>query len=131
MTYEYQCVNESCLVVIELIQVSSANRTETIPCPHCGGTAEFKISAPAISRVGMTNQPFDVAIGRDSESRWAVIRERQTTRDKVRQQSNQVGLAAVDFHTFKPISDEGRKKRTAAVKAAERTGYGTINEGER
>ena len=76
----------------------------------------------------MTNQPFDVAVGRDSEHRWATLREQQANRDKIRRESQQVGLAATGFNTFKPISEEQRQKRTAATQTVGRVGYGRVLE---
>jgi len=128
MTYEYQCVAGDCRAVIELIQVRSSDRKDDIPCPHCGGRADFKISAAAVSRVGMTSQPFDVAVGRDSETRWGILNKRKADRDKIRAANSQVGLAASGYNEFHAISDAQRKARGALNKVIERTGHGRVNE---
>ena len=128
MTYEYQCIGDGCRAVIELIQVRSSDRKEEITCPHCRAAAEFKISPAAVSRVGMTNQPFDVAVGRDSDTRWKILHERNAIRDKVRKDSGQVGLTATGVNSFQPISDQQRRRQTAKTRAIEYSGFGQVND---
>lgn len=105
-TYEYQCQNENCHVVQELIQSVHTPLPEKLTCLACGGDAiQVILHAPNISRQGATDEPFDIAIGRDAEARWENIRERQAKRDKVRKESGSEALTMTGFNEFKPIPD--------------------------
>ena len=104
MTFEYQCTDEKCAFVQELILVSHTDRPEWKKCPACGGRAvQVVLTAPVMSRLGSDNAPFDVAIGRDSAARWKKIRERQAKRDKIRIESGAKGLQLTGFNEFKPL----------------------------
>jgi hypothetical protein len=61
----------------------------------------------------MDNPPVDNFIGRDAERRWDDIHQRQATRDKVRQESGQVGLTMVGRNDFQPLSSEKKELRTS------------------
>lgn len=104
MTYEYQCTDEKCNVVRELILASHNDRPESIPCHACGGVAaQVILTPPAVSRQGSADESFDSAIGRDANRRWENIRERQAKRDKLRQESGSEALTMTGFDQFKPL----------------------------
>jgi putative FmdB family regulatory protein len=105
MKYDYQCQDEKCGFVQELILQSHVDRPEWKKCPECGGrSVQVILTAPSVSRQGSSDAPFDVAIGRDAEARWARIHERQAKRDKVRQESGATGLQLTGFDAYKPLS---------------------------
>ena len=118
MTYDYQCQNDECRFVQELILVSYNDRPEWKKCPACGGRAvQVILSAPAVSRQGSDNAPFDVAIGRDAAARWERIHERQSKRDKVRQESGAAGLTMTGFNEFQPLSADKQLILVKGIKA--------------
>lgn len=124
MVYEYQCTNtEACGAVTERVQRIAEERPESIECKFCGSPALFKLSVPAVLTGNMTNQSFDVTVGKDAERRWTAIHERQAARDKVRRETGSAGLVGHGYNDFRPISDEQRKTRTDVTKAVERDGF--------
>lgn len=123
MIYEFLCTNDICGAVTERIQRMTDERPDSIPCKYCSSPAHFKISAPAVLTAGMSNQKFDVAVGRDSEKRWNSIRERQASRDKVRRDTNQVGIVATGYNEVQPISEAQKQVRTGVTQAVERDGF--------
>jgi hypothetical protein len=123
LRYRYLCTSEKCGAVNERVQSIHDKLPKEVTCEFCGDVAEHMIEAPAVLTGNMTNQAFDVAVGRDAAARWDVIHARQEKRDGVRRAANQVGLAAASYDEFKPISDDQRKTRTRVMKAVERDGY--------
>ncbi len=103
MHYDFKCNKCSC--VRELIQPMSDSLPEKLPCikPGCKGQCTQVVYAPAISHAGMSNEPFDVAVGRDAEVRWADIRRRQELRNKVRKESGEQALVMTGRNEFQPI----------------------------
>jgi hypothetical protein len=103
MKYDFRC--EKCECVQELVQSIKDPLPAKLKCKvkNCGGWAVQVIYAPAVSRVGMSNEPFDVAVGRDAEVRWADIRRRQALRDKVRKESGEQALVMTGRNEFAPI----------------------------
>lgn len=117
MTYEYQCEDEKCLFVQELILVSHTQRPASVECPNCGGQAvQVILTAPAVSRQGSDTSPLDVAIGRDAAVRWEAIHERQAKRDKIRKDSGATGLQMTGFNDYKPLPAD---KQLTLVKGVE------------
>jgi hypothetical protein len=124
LKYKFLCTDyDGCGAVNERIQSIHDKLPDSIDCQFCGKVADLIVEAPAVLTGNMTNQSFDVAIGRDSAARWDVIRSRQEKRDTVRRNANQVGLAAASYDEFKPITDSQRKVRSRGMKAVERDGY--------
>jgi hypothetical protein len=116
--YDYQCQDEKCLFVQELILVSYKDRPEWKKCPVCGGrSVQVIITPPAVSRQGSDNAPFDVAIGRDAAARWERIHERQAKRDKVRQESGASGLTMTGFNEFKPLPADKKLTLVRGIEA--------------
>lgn len=103
MKYDFRC--QKCSCVQELIQSIKDPLPSKLKCKvkDCGGWAQQVIYAPALSRVGMSNEPFDVAVGRDAEVRWADIRRRQALRDKVRKESGSQALVMTGRNEFQPL----------------------------
>ena len=117
MRYDYQCQNPDCEFVQELILQSHVDRPEWKKCPECGGRAvQVILTAPAVSRQGSADAPFDVAIGRDAEARWARIRERQAKRDKVRKETGASGLQLTGFNEYSALPAD---KKLTLVKGIE------------
>ena len=104
MTYEYQCQDEKCQFVQELVLASYSDRPEWKKCPSCNGRAvQVILSAPAVSRQGSDTAPFDIAVGRDAAIRWENIHQRQAKRDKIRKESGAEGLTLTGFNEYKPL----------------------------
>jgi len=118
MTFEYQCQNEKCQFVQELILTSHTERPEWKKCPACstGRAVQAVLTAPAVSRQGSDNAPFDVAIGRDATARWERIHDRQAKRDKIRKESGAEGLTLTGFNEYKPLPAD---KKLTLVKGIE------------
>ncbi len=123
MIYRYKCTQEDCGATTELVQPITADLPDTIACGYCPGTSTLKIEAPAVLTQGMATQKFDVAVGKDADRRWKSIHERQAARDRVRKETNTVGLAATGYTEFKPISPAQKQVRTNVTDAAGRDGY--------
>lgn len=119
--YEYQCTE--CKGITERVQSMHDRREETISCGFCGQTANFKISAVAVMRSGMSNTPIDVAVGRASDAQWASIEKRQAERNRIRRESQRQGLTASDYRTFAPIGSEQIAQRTRALDYVARDGH--------
>ena len=105
--YEYKC--DSCGLVQELIQPWSQEHPKWKKCINCGSRAnEAFIHGPAMihsDKAAANEVPFDVAVGRDAEARWADIKHRQKLRDKVRRESGAQGLTMTGRNEFQPIKD--------------------------
>lgn len=103
MKYDFRC--QKCECVQELVQSIKDPLPGKLKCKvkDCGGWALQIIYAPAVSLQGMTHEPFDIAIGRDAEVRWADIRRRQAIRNKVRQESGEQALVMTGRNEFAPI----------------------------
>lgn len=118
MTYEYQCQDEKCKFVLELVLPSHNDRPEWKKCPACGGRAtQVILTAPAVSRQGSDTAPFDVAIGRDAAARWERIHERQAKRDKIRRESGSEALSLTGFNDYKPLPPETKLTLVTGLKA--------------
>ncbi len=113
MIYDFRC--QKCSCVRELIQSMKDPLPDKLPCikPGCGGTCDRVIHVPMISQAGMSNEPFDVAVGRDAEVRWADIRRRQAIRNKVRKESGEQALVMTGRNEFAPI--KGAKLGTVVI----------------
>jgi len=105
-TYDFQC--QGCGVVHEHIQSVHAELPDTLSCPRCGGESEFIILvAPAVATGGMSNMTQDMAIGKDSNTRWERILDKKSQRDKIRRESGKTGLESADAgKTFKPTDKQ-------------------------
>ena len=102
--YDYQCQDKACGFVHEVVQSMHERRPEWKKCPACGGRAvQVILQAPAVSRQGSDNAPFDVAVGRDAALRWEGIRERQAKRDRLRKETGTEALTMTGFNDFKPL----------------------------
>jgi putative FmdB family regulatory protein len=118
MTYEYQCGDEKCGFVQELILQSHNDRPEWKKCPACGGRAtQVILTAPSVSRQGSDNAPFDVAVGRDAAARWERIHERQAKRDKVRTETGASGLQLTGFNEYKPLPPDKKLTLVTGIEA--------------
>jgi len=74
---------------------------KSITCTKCGGPADHVFEgAPAVATSGMSQAPIDVVIGRDSEARWANIRQRQEKRDQIRRESGKPNLTMTGRNSF-------------------------------
>jgi|SRR5271157_402694 len=113
MRYDYRC--QKCECVQEHIQPITNPLPDSLKCvrPGCKGRATIVITAPMISKSGMTHEPFDIAVGRDAEVRWADIHRRQAIRDKVRRESGQQALVMTGRNEFAPI--KGAKLGTVTI----------------
>lgn len=110
--FEYKC---SCGLRHEHLVLPPNQPPATHTCPRCKEAAT-KLAFPtsvALARSGMDNPPVDNFIGRDSERRWEDIHQRQATRDRVRQESGQVGLTMVGRNDFQPLTPEKKELRTS------------------
>jgi hypothetical protein len=123
MKYRYQCTSDKCEALNERVQSIHDEIPTSVTCSFCGDIASKVIEAPAVMTGNMSNKPFDVAVGRDAAARWDNIHARQEQRDKVRRDANQVGLTATSYNTFKPISDDQRKRRASGMRAVEKDGF--------
>lgn len=111
MRYDFKC--GACGLVMEHIQPMSDKLPSWLKCKKCGGRSLQAISAPMISRKGMSNESFDSVIGRDAEVRWADIHKRRAARDKVRKESGEQAVSMTGRNEFKSI--KGAKLRVAKV----------------
>lgn len=102
MRYDFRC--GKCAGITELVQPITSALPETIKCCRaiCGGDCTQVITAPMISRTGMTHEPFDIAVGRDAEARWADISRRQNIRNQVRKESGAQALVMTGRNEFTP-----------------------------
>jgi putative FmdB family regulatory protein len=103
MRYDFRC--QKCELLVEHIQSIKDLLPEKLKCPRpgCDGKCVIVVSAPAIAHSGMTHEPFDVAVGRDAEARWADIRRRQDLRNKVRKESGEQALVMTGRNEFQPV----------------------------
>jgi putative FmdB family regulatory protein len=100
--HDYQC--EVCATVQELIQSIHKPLPETLPCPRCGEDSFYVfLVAPGVITSGMDHKTLDVAIGKDAESRWNRIHERQAQRDRVRKDSGEQALKRVGKDEYEPM----------------------------
>jgi putative FmdB family regulatory protein len=113
MRYEFRC--EKCKLVVEHLQSIKDPLPDKLKCPRpgCNGQCSLIITAPMISKSGMTHEPFDIAVGRDAEVRWADIHRRQNTRNKVRQESGEQALVMTGRNEFQPV--KGAKLTPIAI----------------
>ena len=109
MIYEYRC--ESCQAVQEHVQPLADTRPKWKKCPKCGSRAiPAIVHAPAVARSGMSEVPFDIAVGRDADARWASIHERQAKRDKIRKETGKRALTQTGRNEY-----EGTDKKLTPV----------------
>lgn len=103
MRYDFCC--EKCNGISELVQPITSDLPSTIKCVRtgCGGRCTQVVTAPMISKTGMTHEPFDIAVGRDAEARWTDIRRRQEIRNKVRRESGAQVLTMTGRNEFQPV----------------------------
>jgi putative FmdB family regulatory protein len=87
-TYGYYCVE--CQYEFE----ESFKKYEDVTslCPKCGASSDRKPSAPYVLRGGTTRENIDMQVGKESEKRWADIKERQAAKEKVRKESGQTAV---------------------------------------
>lgn len=122
---EYKC--PKCELKVEKILPISVTPWPTMPCPRvgCDGTAEF-LTIPTSFNLGTENfseKKVDVAIGKDANRRWEDLHNRQSLRDKVRQQSGQAGLSMVGRNEFVPLPETEKVARTEAAEAVTVEGF--------
>ena len=73
-------------------------------CPKCGGESEqVVLTAPGVLTGGMSNQPLDVAIGRDAASRWGRIMDEKAVRDRIRRDTGKDNLMVTPAGRYLPI----------------------------
>lgn len=119
---EYKC--PSCSLMTEKLIPTSDTPPPTTKCPRCGAEAEFKpISQTRLLTSNFQERTVDVEIGHDAATRWADISERQAKRDKVRQQTGQVGLSMVGRNDFAPLPESGKITRTGVNEALTESGF--------
>lgn len=118
---EYKCPD--CGLLSEKVHLQ-ADYPKTVECPRCKGQAVVREmpSSIALARSSMDNSPLDNLIGKDAESRWSGLAERQAQRDSIRVATNTQGLTAVGDN-YKPISSDKKALRTEVTRAVESQGY--------
>ena len=125
---EYKC--PECGLLNEQI-ILAGTPPETTPCKRCHTSATLKLypSSISLSRSTMDNAPMDNFIGRDSDTKWALLKDRQANRDHVRVETATQGLTAVGIgktgaEAYKPISPSQKTARTEMTQAIAATGHG-------
>jgi hypothetical protein len=111
MKYHYKCVDFECGGVTERIQPIQSHLPDQMTCGFCPSRATLVVTAPGVMRSTMSNQPIDITVGHMANARREQLAERQTTRDKVRAASGQVGLTATSHDTFRPITKKEQALR--------------------
>ena len=104
MTYKFKC-NE-CGATQEVPMPMASASFEDRPCqvPSCKGVCVHVVEgAPGVLTQNMSNQSFDVAVGKDAEKRWKRIRNRQAKRNKVRMESGEEAVRATSYDRFEPL----------------------------
>lgn len=109
---EYKC---SCKCVKEVIMPTQDVPPEFVECPKCGSPAPLV----QFSRTGLVTSNFqentlDVAIGADSDKKWAMYAERQEERNKVRKETGSLGLTEMNG-TYVPIPESRKAAREARL----------------
>jgi hypothetical protein len=118
MKYDYQCQDEKCGFVQELVLASHKDRPEWKKCPQCGGRAvQVILTPPALGTENSDNASFDVAVGRDAAKRWETIHERQVKRDKIRKEAGVTGLTMTAFNEFKPLPADSKLTLVKGIEA--------------
>lgn len=119
---EYKC--SSCVLMTEKLIPTEITPDPAIKCPRCGADATFiTISRTALLTSNFQERTMDVEIGHDAATRWADINERQATRDKIRQQTGQVGLSMVGRNEFSPLPEKDKVIRTDVNEALTESGF--------
>jgi len=108
-TYEYFC--EKCLFLFE--EAFKKYEDNYSPCPKCKAKSERKPSAPSIFRSNTTRENIDVIVGRESEKRWADIKQRQEQKENIRKEAGQQALSVEHksdsgkiTYEYKPVNKE-------------------------
>ena len=108
---EYKC--SECGMTDEVILPSSQAPDPTKPCPRCGAESKYvQFSTFGLALSSFSEAPIDTVMYND----------RKEARDKVRKDSGSVGLTAVGYEEYVPVSDETKARRTRMYDVAERTG---------
>lgn len=107
---------------------------ENVACRRCKEPASLKLipSSIALARSGMDNPPVDNLVGKDSELKWGLLRERMQARDKIRVATATQGLSATAIGAtgpegYKPVTPEQKATRTEVTRAIEASGYGSTS----
>lgn len=118
---EYKC--SSCKLLTEKLIPTSDLSPTTTKCPRCGQDAEFiSISRTALLTSNFQERTLDVEIGHDAAQRWDDINNRQVKRDKIRQQTGQIGLSMVGRNDFAPLPEKDKILRTDVNEALTESG---------
>jgi putative FmdB family regulatory protein len=118
---EYKC--SECGMTDEVILPSSQAPDPTKPCPRCGAESKYvQFSTFGLALSSFSEAPIDTVIGKQADDRWKMYNDRKEARDKVRKDSGSVGLTAVGYEEYVPVSDETKARRTRMYDVAERTG---------
>lgn len=109
-TYEYYCVE--CQYHFE----ESFKKFEDVTslCPKCGSSSDRKPSLPNVLRAGTSRENIDMQVGKESERRWAGIKERQAAKEKIRQDAGQLAVGVTHgkdasgkiTYEYKPVDKE-------------------------
>ena len=111
MRYIFVC--QDCKISQEVAMPMATASFKDRTCPYCGGVSKHKITgAPAISTQNMTHQTIDVTVGRHANALWDDIHRRQQDRDRVRVESQEVGLSMTGRNEFQPLTKEQKTLRT-------------------
>lgn len=108
--YNYYCVE--CQFIFE----ESFKKPEdlTSPCPKCKADSDRMVSAPNVIRSNTSRENIDIKVGKESERRWADIKDRQALKEKIRKESGSTAVETVHgkdssgkiTYEYKPVSKE-------------------------
>lgn len=120
---EYVCPN--CDLHFEKLIPTQETPASLMECPRCGHMAQFQEipSSVGISTTNFSERTIDVAIGADAERRWEDIHQRQAQRDRVRQESQQVGISMTGRSEFTPLTPEDHQRRGEALDILAQQGH--------
>ena len=111
--FEYKC--SACGYEFEEL-VSRTQDSDVQECRKCNADAWKKVSVFSATRAGSTKETIDTRIGREAESRWQTIRDRQEKRRK--------GKVSQEISAGNPLMELGtkdeKKSRTEYVKTLQK-----------
>lgn len=113
---EFKCSH--CKHTTETIMSVSKTPPPTFKCEKCGDEADLvKYSTTNLARASFQEAPIDIKVGSDASKKWQMYNDRQSKRDKIRLESQSLGLSTNDGNQYAPISDDQRNARERANEA--------------